>query len=179
MKLSSLKFAGTLALAVSIIAAGADAGTLKLKKSKPRIGGFVSSAGTNGGTGTQLPDLRVEPMTNSTIGMPNTGVCGAWSNGGYTNVKMRVRNVGNAPAEISSLNLILQKGGQYAGGAVIQVAGLAAGQSKIVSFPVPAAAQPGLHDSFTVKAKADSPNYIPELSEGNNNLTAHCLGPAG
>ena len=178
MKLSTLKFAGTLALAVSLVAAGADAGTLKLKTNKSRIGGFTT-AGTNGGTGTQLPDLRVEPMTNSTIGMPNTGVCGSWSNGGYTNVKMRVRNVGNAAAEISSLNLILQKDGQYAGGAVIQVAGLSVGQSKIVSFPVPAAAQPGLHDSFTVKAKADSPNYIPELSEGNNNLTAHCLGPAG
>ncbi len=78
----------------------------------------------------------VTPLTNSTIGMPNTGVCGSWSSG-YVNVKFRVKNTGTVKSDIASFTLTMQKKKLYMGGGVLQVQALNPGQQATISFPVP------------------------------------------
>lgn len=153
--------------------ADADAGELKLRAAKVKSHGVAT---TLKGTLPVLPDLVVKPYQSNMTGLPNTGVCGAWS-GGYTNVRFRVKNQGTVAVDLSSLNLIMQINGAYVGGAVLQVHPIGAGKSRIVTFPVPNGAQPGLNDTLVVKTKIDSPNYIPETNEANNNLNAFCMGP--
>ncbi|WP_135501101.1 CARDB domain-containing protein [Roseovarius aestuariivivens] len=164
-------------LAFGLICSAASAADLRLRTKaadrkivKPSVSRVLKGAMPN------LPDLVVIPITANASGMPNTGVCGAWS-AGYVNVKFKVRNQGAGSAESTSLNVILQKNGQYAGGAVLPVQSLNPGQETTVTFPVPAAAQPGYSQSVKVLGQVDASHYIAETSEFNNSHTGFCHGP--
>ena len=157
-----------LSLITAVTASVADASDrrFQLKVQGPQLGLTASI----------LPDLIVTPNKPGQTGLPNTGVCGAWQPG-YNTVHFRVKNVGAAQAGQSDLVIVFKKNGASVGGGAVQIPPMGPGQQRFVTYPVPAAAQPGYNDAFEIVVAADTSHDVVETNDKNNSMAAICVGP--
>jgi len=120
------------------------------------------------------PDLIILPRYAGNSNMPNTGYCGAW-NGGNQSVRFYVKNIGNAVAPQSYVQVNF--GGSNYG--LVAVPSLAPNKQIARSRAIPASAwSPGGHSSVQFLIAADHNDAMNEISVTNNYGQGTCQGPA-
>jgi len=175
----NLKNALQSVITASVIGTGfataTEAAELRQKSKRGhQIGIYSLTLGiTKGGGGAA--DLAIFPANGGSNGQPNSGYCGPW-NGGNQSVRFYVRNVGNANATASHVQVNF--GGPYHG--LVQVPALGPNQQILITEAIPIAAWGAsqYHSSVDFLIAADHLDAMNEPNEGNNFGQSLCMGPA-